>query len=103
MLGGSDGLHRRDRGAVGTRLGLALIAAIVALPLKGLYHFTGGTMEEGFMLYFPERIWKGDVPNVDFLHLYGPGGLHVLMLWYRLFGDTLEAERPFGRPHHVAI
>ncbi|WP_116998511.1 hypothetical protein [Desertimonas flava] len=103
VLGGSGGLRRRDRGAVGTWLGLVLIAAIVALPLKGLYHFTGGTMEEGFMLYFPERIWKGDVPNVDFLHLYGPGALHVLMFWYRLFGDTLAAERTFGLIQHVGI
>lgn len=103
VLGGSGGLRRRDRGAIGTWLGIALIAAIVALPLKGLYHFTGGTMEEGFMLYFPERIWKGDVPNVDFLHLYGPGALHVLMFWYRLFGDTLAAERTFGLIQHLAI
>ena len=35
------------------------------------------------MLDFPERMAKGDVPNVDFLHLYGPGALHVLMGWYR--------------------
>ena len=59
---------------------------LVAIPLRGLYRFTGGTMEEGFMLYFPERIARGDVPNVDFLHLYGPGSLQVLAGWYEVFG-----------------
>ena len=56
---------------------------------------TGGTMEEGFMLYFPERMWEGDVPNVDFLHLYGPGALHVLMGWYKVFG--VDTRSPSGR------
>ena len=30
------------------------------------------------MLVFPERVLAGDVPNQDFLHLYGPGSLWVL-------------------------
>ena len=103
VLGGSGGLRRRSAGATGNWIGLAIVAAVIALPLKGLYQFTGGTMEEGFMLYFPERMWKGDVPNVDFLHLYGPGALHVLMVWYKLFGDTIAAERTFGLIQHVGI
>ena len=76
---------------------------LVAIPLRGLYRFTGGTMEEGFMLYFPERIARGDVPNVDFLHLYGPGSLHVLTGWYELFGYSLPAERTFGLLQHLGI
>ena len=75
----------------------------MAIPLRGLYRFTGGTMEEGFMLYFPERIARGDVPNVDFLHLYGPGSLHVLTGWYELFGYSLPAERTFGLLQHLGI
>ena len=76
---------------------------LVAIPLRGLYRFTGGTMEEGFMLYFPERIARGDVPNVDFLHLYGPGSLQVLTGWYGVFGHNLAAERTFGLLQHVGI
>ena len=53
-------------------------ARSIALPLRGLYHTTGGTMEEAFMMVFPERMLKGDLPNRDFLHLYGPGALQVL-------------------------
>ena len=55
------------------------------------------------MLAFPERILEGDVPNVDFLHLYGPVSLHVLAGWYGLFGDTLGVERMFGLLQHVAL
>ena len=73
------------------------------IPLRGLYRFTGGTMEEGFMLYFPERVARGDVPNVDFLHLYGPGSLHALTGWYELFGYSLPAERTFGLLQHLGI
>jgi hypothetical protein len=60
-------------------------------------------MEEGFMLTFPQRILKGDIPNVDFLHLYGPLSLHVLAGWYWVFGDTLQAERVFGLLQHLGI
>jgi hypothetical protein len=103
VLGGDHGLRRRDRGAVGTWTGIGVVLVLVAIPLRGLYRFTGGTMEEGFMLYFPELLRGGDVPNVDFLHLYGPGSLHVLMLWYEVFGYTLAAERTFGLLQHLAI
>ncbi|MBA2496018.1 MAG: hypothetical protein H0V33_02790 [Acidimicrobiia bacterium] len=50
-------------------------------------------MEEGFMLVFPELVGRGEVPNRDFLHLYGPGGLWVLAGAYELFGTTLTTER----------
>ncbi|CAN5710247.1 hypothetical protein BH24ACT5_BH24ACT5_18330 [soil metagenome] len=103
VLGGSGGLRRRDRGAVASWGGIAVVVALVVPPLKGLYRFTGGTMEEGFMLYFPQRMRTGDVPNVDFLHLYGPGALDVLMGWYALFGDTIIAERTFGLIQHLGI
>ena len=103
VLGGSGGLRRRDQGAIGTWIGIGVVLVLVAIPLRGLYRFTGGTMEEGFMLYFPERMAKGDVPNVDFLHLYGPGSLHVLRWWYEIFGFSLRAERTFGLLQHVGI
>jgi hypothetical protein len=60
-------------------------------------------MEEGFMLVFPRLVQQGKVPNVDFLHLYGPGSLHVLAGWYWIFGYTLEAERAFGLVQNLAI
>ena len=43
------------------------------------------------------------MPNVDFLHLYGPASLDALAVWYRLFGDSLESERTFGLIQHLGI
>ncbi|HTH07136.1 MAG TPA: hypothetical protein VL916_14750, partial [Ilumatobacteraceae bacterium] len=87
----------RSAGAIG------VVLLVVVIPLRGLFKATGSSMEEGFMLVFPRRLLEGDVPNVDFLHLYGPFSLHVLAGWYWLFGDTLETQRLFGLLQHLAI
>ena len=55
------------------------------------------------MLVFPKLVQQGKVPNVDFLHLYGPTSLDVLALWYRAFGDSLESQRTFGLLQHLGI
>jgi 4-amino-4-deoxy-L-arabinose transferase-like glycosyltransferase len=60
-------------------------------------------MEEGFMLVFPERVLEGDVPNVDFLHLYGPGSLWFLAGVFEVFGTSLLAERLVGLLQLVGI
>ena len=102
VLGGPL-VGRRGRPARSSWLSFAAIMAVVLIPLRGLYRGTGSSMEEGFMLVFPKRMLDGDVPNVDFLHLYGPGSLHVLMGWYQVFGYTLEAQRGFGLLQHLGI
>lgn len=94
---------RLDRAAVPSLLSWLTIAIAVALPLRGLYKATGSSMEEGFMLVFPRLVQQGKVPNVDFLHLYGPASLDVLAVWYRIFGDSLESERTFGLLQHLGI
>ena len=99
VLGGR--VSRRPQRA--TLLAVGAVLAVVALPLRGLYLSTGSSMEEGFMIVFPMRVLAGDVPNVDFLHLYGPFSLHVLAGWYWLLGDTLEVERTFGLLQHLAL
>lgn len=99
VLGGD--LWRRPSRAAW--LSVATIMAVVSIPLRGLYRGTGSSMEEAFMLVFPKRMLAGDVPNVDFLHLYGPGSLHVLMGWYQVFGYTLEAQRGFGLLQHLGL
>ena len=60
---------------------VGIILAAFALPLRGLMRYQGPPMEEGFMLAFPQRVLAGDVPNKDFLHLYGPGSLWALAGW----------------------
>lgn len=73
-----------------------VVAAMVALPLWGMWIAPGPPMEEGFMLVFPERILEGDVPNRDFLHLYGPGSLWLLAGVYQVLGVDLWVERLVG-------
>ncbi|MEY2570740.1 MAG: hypothetical protein QOE63_1090, partial [Acidimicrobiaceae bacterium] len=82
---------------------LATVALALLLPLRGLLRAPGPPMEEGFMLVFPERVLRGDIPNVDFLHLYGPGSLWVLAAVYKVFGTSLWSERGFGYLQQVAL
>ena len=94
---------RISRLSLGEWIGVAVLAVAVALPLRGLLRYAGPPMEEGFMLVFPERLLRGDVPNVDFLHLYGPGSLYALGAIYKLFGAGLTVERLAGLAQELAI
>jgi hypothetical protein len=86
-----------------TIIGVGLLAALALIPLRGLLLNQGPPMEEGFMLVFPERVLRGDLPNRDFLHLYGPGSLWALAGTYWLFGVRLVVERLFGFAQQMAI
>ena len=83
----------RDRGTI---VAVAILLALFLLPLRGLLRAQGPPMEEGFMLTFPQRVLRGEVPNADFLHLYGPGSLWVLAGFFKVFGDALATERTVG-------
>jgi hypothetical protein len=80
-----------------------VIAILFLLPLRGLLRAQGPPMEEGFMLTFPARVLAGDVPNKDFLHLYGPGSLWVLAGVYKVFGTQLVVERLFALLQQIGI
>lgn len=84
-------------------LSFALVSTGVLLTLPALYHAVGSSMEEGFMLVFPELVMRGRVPNVDFLHLYGPTSLHFLSTWFQIFDASIWSERTFGLLQHVAF
>src|SRR5438093_13741076 len=78
-----------------------IIGLAFLIPLRGLLRSQGPPMEEGFMLVFPERLLHGDLPNRDFLHLYGPGRLWALAAVYKVFGTSLTADRRGALPHHT--
>lgn len=82
---------------------IAIIVIVFALPLRGMLRAKGPPMEEGFMLVFAERVLHGDLPNVDFLHLYGPGSLWALAGWLKVFGVNLSAERFFGLAQQMGV
>ena len=73
-----------------------VIGVLFAVPFVGLWTNPGPPMEEGFMLVFPERLLDGDLPNRDFLHLYGPGSLWVLAGLFLMFGTRLWVQRLVG-------
>ncbi|HET6664608.1 MAG TPA: hypothetical protein VFG94_10135 [Acidimicrobiales bacterium] len=75
---------------------LGVVALACVLPLIELWRAPGPPMEEGFMLVFPELVLDGQIPNRDFLHLYGPGSLWVLAGVFKVFGTTLATERVVG-------
>jgi hypothetical protein len=76
---------------------LAVVTAVAfLLPLRALLGTAGAAMEEGFMLVFPEQVLRGEVPNKDFLYLYGPGALWVLAGIYKVFGVAIHVERIVG-------
>jgi hypothetical protein len=93
------GLSERRRDV----LAIAIVALVFLVPLRGLLRAQGPPMEEGFMLVFPERVLAGDVPNRDFLHLYGPGSLWALAGTFKVFGVSLLTERLFGLVQQLAV
>lgn len=86
-----------------TLVALGIVGLALLAPVPGLWRYQGPPMEEGFMLAFPQRILAGDLPHVDFLHLYGPGSLYVLAAVYKFFGDTLGVERAVGLVQHALL
>ncbi len=80
-----------------------VISAVCLLPLWGLWLAAGPPMEEGFMLVFPELVLNGELPNQDFLHLYGPGSLWVLAATYWIFGASLGIQRAVGFLQHLGV
>lgn len=86
-----------------TWLAVGILLLVVAIPLRGLLRHPGPPMEEGFMLVFGESFLRGDVPNRDFLHLYGPGGVWVLAGAFELFGTSLVVERLVGLAQLLGI
>jgi hypothetical protein len=86
-----------------TLLAIGAVLVVYGVMMRGLLRTQGPPMEEGFMLVFPERLLHGDLPNKDFLHLYGPGSIWALAGWFQVFGVNLVSERIFGLLQQLAI
>jgi hypothetical protein len=73
-----------------------IVGIVIAIPLRGVFRAPGPPMEEGFMIVFPERLLHGDIPNRDFLHLYGPGSIWTIAGFFKVFGVSMWTERVVG-------
>lgn len=80
-----------------------VVGVMIALPLRGVFRAPGPPMEEGFMLVFPERLLAGDIPNRDYLHLYGPGSIWTIAGAFKVFGVSLWTERVVGMLQLVGL
>ncbi|MEO7095571.1 MAG: hypothetical protein ABI175_20105 [Polyangiales bacterium] len=60
-------------------------------------------MDEGLLLSYPELVRRGAQPGIDFIYPYGPAGLQVLGLFYRLLGVSLTVERVVGLAYRLAL
>jgi hypothetical protein len=80
-----------------------IVAIAILLPARGVFRAPGPPMEEGFMLVFPERLLEGDIPNKDFLHLYGPGSIWVIAALFKVFGISIWTARIFGFAQLVGL
>jgi 4-amino-4-deoxy-L-arabinose transferase-like glycosyltransferase len=80
-----------------------VVGLVIALPLRGVFRAPGPPMEEGFMLVFPERLLAGDIPNRDYLHLYGPGSIWTIAAFFKVFGVSLWTERVVGMLQLVGL
>jgi len=87
----------------GDVIAIAVLLLAFLLPLRGLLRAPGPPMEEGFMLVFPELVLHGEIPNLDFLHLYGPGSLWVLAAVFKVLGTSLTSERLVGLVQQLAV
>ena len=81
----------------------ALLALVVALPLLIMFGSNGATMEEGSLLIGGELVLKGQIPNADFEHLYGPGDLWTLAGAFAVFGVSITVERLVGLLYRILL
>lgn len=63
----------------------------------------GIILDEGAVLYYPELIAKGLVPQQDFESMYPPGNLWFLSSVYTVFGTSIQVERTCGLLYQIAL
>ena len=84
-------------------LPVTLVALAVSLSLLVMFGSNGATMEEGSLLIGAELVLKGQIPNADFEHLYGPGDLWTLAGAFAMFGVSITVERLVGLAYRVLL
>ncbi len=89
-------------GARGAWWALAPVV-LASVVLLGPLRAPVAASDEGLLLVHPDSVLRGELPNRDFATVYGPMTYWLLAAVYRLFGDTLVAERLVGVGYRVVI
>jgi hypothetical protein len=83
-------------------LGLLVILGLL-VPFTAAFEKTGGPMDEGSLLLYPELIRHGELPYRDFETFYGPANAYVLAATYSIFGADIMVERTVGLIYRALI
>ena len=78
-------------------------AVIATVPLVSQLTAALLTPDEGLLMTYPERILVGQWPNRDFFTAYGPGGLALLAVAFKVAGLSVVVERIVGLGYHLAV
>lgn len=82
---------------------LALVAAFCTLPVLHQISAPFRTLDEAYLLVYPEQILLGRVPHQDFFTVYGPGGYALLAIAFWVTEPSIIVERIVGLLYHVAV
>ena len=78
-------------------------AVIATVPLVSQLTAALLTPDEGLLMTYPEQILLGQWPNRDFFTAYGPGGLALLAVAFKVAGLSVVVERIVGLGYHLAV
>ena len=88
---------------------IAILSAFALVLLLQLFatlpamEFPGTLMDEGMLLYYPELLGKGLIPQRDFESMYPPGNIWFLAGAYSLFGTSVQTERLCALLFQIAL
>lgn len=82
---------------------LLLVAAFGTLPAMHNFWAPLNTLDEAYLLVYPEQMLLGRMPHEDFFTVYGPGGYALLTGVYWLFEPSVMLERTVGLMYHLGI
>jgi len=81
----------------------SILVFLTAVAAFFRWHMPGLPQDDGILLVAPERFLRGDLPNRDFLSVYGPGNIWLLAAFYKVFGVSLMTTRCVGALYQSAI
>ncbi len=81
----------------------SILVFLTAVSAFFRWHMPGAPQDDGILLVAPERFLRGDLPNRDFLSVYGPGNIWLLAAFYKVFGVSLVTARCVGALYQSAI
>jgi hypothetical protein len=84
-------------------IAMAIGLLVLLVPFSARFQHTGGPMDEGTLLVYPEMVQRGAIPYRDFETFYGPANPYLLAGIYTIFGTNIGVERTAGLLYRAVI